>query len=85
MATWMEGVRAATPQQLQIPPLRFAPVGMTRGEWLLTARMATWMEGIRCGYAAATADPSTTLLLRSARDDNSDMGVEYFSLKLLRA
>ena len=42
----MDGVRAATPQQLQIPPLRCAPVGMTRVGWLLSGRMATWMDGV---------------------------------------
>jgi hypothetical protein len=42
------------PRQLRIPPLRScgAPVGMTRGEWLPTGRMATWMERIRNGYSA---------------------------------
>jgi hypothetical protein len=52
---------------LQIPPLRFASVGMTRGGRLLLARLATWMDGIRSGYAARTADPSTAL--RFGRDD----------------
>ena len=51
----------------QIPPLRFASVGMTRGGPLLLARLATWMDGIRSGYAARTADPSTAL--RFGRDD----------------
>ena len=63
----MDGVRAATPQQLQIPPLRCAPVGMTRVGWLLSGRMATWMDGVKSGYSAATADPSTAL--RFGRDD----------------
>jgi hypothetical protein len=56
---------------LQIPPLRScgAPVGMTRrGRWL-SGRMATWMDGVKSGYSAKTADPSTTLLRSSGRDD----------------
>ena len=57
----MDGVRAATPQQLQIPPLRCAPVGMTRVGRLLSGRMATWMDGVKSGYSAATADPSAPL------------------------
>jgi putative PIN family toxin of toxin-antitoxin system len=32
---------------LQIPPLRYASVGMTRVERLLFGRVATWMEGVR--------------------------------------
>jgi hypothetical protein len=32
--------------ELQIPPLRFAPVGMTRGVGLLYARFATGMGGV---------------------------------------
>jgi hypothetical protein len=31
---------------LQIPPLRYASVGMTRGEQLLFGRVATWMDGV---------------------------------------
>jgi hypothetical protein len=46
---------------LQIPPLRFASIGMTRGERLLFGRVATWMGGVRSGYSAKTADLSTTL------------------------
>jgi hypothetical protein len=61
------GIFASGRGALQIPPLRFASVGMTRGGRLLLARLATWMDGIRSGYAARTADPSTTL--RFGRDD----------------
>jgi hypothetical protein len=31
--------------------------------------MATWMDGVKSGYPAKTADPSTTLLRSSGRDD----------------
>ena len=55
-------------EKLQIPPLRYAPVGMTRGRRLLFGRVATWMDGVKSGYSAATADPSTAL--RFGRDDN---------------
>jgi len=44
---------------LQIPPLRCAPVGMTRGERLRFGRLATWMERLTNLYFATTADPST--------------------------
>jgi hypothetical protein len=57
----------ATPRRLQIPPLRYAPVGMTRGGRLLFGRVATRMDGVKSGYSATTADPSTAL--RSGRDD----------------
>ena len=54
---------------LQIPPLRYAPVGMTRGGRLLLERAATWMARVTNRYFAKTAGPSTSL--RSGRDDNS--------------
>jgi hypothetical protein len=56
-------------EKLQIPPLRYAPVGMTRGRRLLFGRVATWMDGVKSGYSATTADPSTALLRSSGRDD----------------
>ena len=51
-----EAWRAATAD-----PLRFAPVGMTRGGPLLYERLATRMDRVNSGYSAATADPSTAL------------------------
>jgi hypothetical protein len=60
------GLRAVTPRRLQIPPLRCAPVGMTRGERLLFGRSATWMEGVRSGYSTATADPCASLCRKSS-------------------
>jgi hypothetical protein len=42
---------------LQIPPLRFAALGMTRVGRLRSVGVATWMDGFRSGYSAATADP----------------------------
>ncbi len=67
---WTE-LGAATPQRLQIPPLRSsgAPVGMTRVGRLRSGRIATRMDGVRSGYSAKTADPSTALLRSSGRDD----------------
>ena len=52
---------------LQLPPLRFASVGMTRGGRLLFGVLATWMDRVTNGYFARTADPSTSL--RFGRDD----------------
>jgi hypothetical protein len=43
------------------------PVGMTKGGWLVSGRMASWLDRAECGYSATTADPSTAL--RSGRDD----------------
>jgi hypothetical protein len=58
-------------QQPQVPPLRScgALVGMTRGGRLLFESVATWMDGVQSSYSAKTADPSTTLLRSSGRDD----------------
>src|ERR1700678_2700301 len=50
---------------LQIPPLRYATVGMTREEWWLTAWFAGWQE---------TADPPTSL--RYDRDDKGRMAAK---------
>jgi hypothetical protein len=46
---------------LQIAPLRYAPVGMTREGQLLSGSAATWMDRIRSGYSAKAADPSIAL------------------------
>jgi hypothetical protein len=54
-------------KRLQIPPLRYAPVGMTRGEGFLSGRAASRMDRVGSDYSAKTADPSTAL--RSGRDD----------------
>jgi hypothetical protein len=55
-ATRMEGLKAATPRRLQIPPLRScgAPDGMTRVERLRSGSSATRMDRIRDGYSAKT-------------------------------
>jgi hypothetical protein len=50
---------------LQIPPLRFASVGMTKGRVVLPGKIGQWLNG--------TADPSTAL--RSGRDDKGESGV----------
>jgi hypothetical protein len=42
---------------------------MTRRRQLLSGRVAIWMDGVRSGHSAKTADPSTTLLRSSGRDD----------------
>jgi hypothetical protein len=42
---WTE-LGAATLRRLQIPPLRYAPVGMTRGERLLFGRVAIRIDGV---------------------------------------
>jgi hypothetical protein len=42
---------------------------MTRGGRLLFESVATWMDGVQSSYSAKTADPSTTLLRSSGRDD----------------
>jgi hypothetical protein len=34
---------------------------MTRGERLLSGRMASWMDGVKSGSSATTADPSRWL------------------------
>src|ERR1700679_1167610 len=74
-AIWMDGSGAVTPQGLQIPPLRYAPVGMTKDR-AVTSRNVRDLDGrIRRGYSARTADPSTAL--RSGRDDKGEGG--YFS------
>ena len=61
---WKESLNF--PGELQIPPLRFAPVGMTRGERGRTLVVAIWMER-ESQLSGRTADPSITL--RSSRDD----------------
>src|SRR5580693_1642988 len=48
--------------ELQIPPLRYAPVGMTKGRATLPVCIGLWMRG--------TAGPSTTL--RSGRNDKGE-------------
>ena len=56
--TYVSGaVPAVMPQRLQIPPLRFASVGMTRGEGLLSGKPATWMDRAMSRYFAKTAGP----------------------------
>jgi hypothetical protein len=45
---------------LQIPPLRFAPVGMTRREGIISGRSATGIDRLRLVACAKTADPSTS-------------------------
>jgi hypothetical protein len=57
--------RAAEPQ---VPPLRFAPVGMTREGRLLFGRLTTGMDRVTNRYFAKTADPSTALPRISCRD-----------------
>jgi hypothetical protein len=47
--------------ELQIPPLRYASVGMTKGRVALSRKIGLWLKG--------TAGPSTTL--RFGRDDTS--------------
>ena len=49
-------------EKLQIPPLRYAPVGMTKGRGAVSVEIRLWVSG--------TADPSTTL--RSGRDDKGE-------------
>ena len=39
--------------RLQIPPLRFAPVGMTKGGLVFRLAFAIWMEGVRFGIPEA--------------------------------
>jgi len=51
-------LRSVAPQRLQIPPLRYASVGMTRGEWLLFGRVATWMD--EWGYFVRPDSPCIT-------------------------
>jgi hypothetical protein len=63
---WTE-LRPATPQRLQIPPLRFASVGMTRGGWLLFGKVCDSDGQTYERYSANNAGPSTTL--RFGRDD----------------
>jgi hypothetical protein len=45
---------------------------MTRVGLLLSVRVATWMDREDSGYAAPTADPSTSL--RFGRDDKGEGG-----------
>ena len=66
-------------QRLQIAPLRCAPVGMTRGEWLLTQKYATWMDGDKSGYSAKTADPSTALPRSAGRDEKGRTVTDLYS------
>jgi hypothetical protein len=51
-------------QELQIPPLRYAPVGMTKGALVVGLLI--------CGGKTGTTDPSTAL--RSGRDDKGCVG-----------
>jgi hypothetical protein len=67
--------RAAEPQ---VPPLRCASVGMTRGSEG-AARERRWPEPFFITMGGPQAHDS------SGRDDNSVAGVKYLSLKLLRA
>src|ERR1700679_1955860 len=69
----MDGSGAATPQGLQIPPLR-PSVGMTKDR-VVTSRNVRDLDGrIRRGYSARTADLSTALLRSSGRDDKGEGG-----------
>src|SRR5271156_6553841 len=44
LASWMGGVRSRYSAKTQVPPLRFAPVGMTRGRAALPGRVVAGQE-----------------------------------------
>jgi hypothetical protein len=50
----MDRNRTATPRQLQIPPLRFGPVGMTKGGRFTLRNSSESVERSGSGYSAAT-------------------------------
>jgi hypothetical protein len=52
----LEGV-STRGNESQVPPLRFAPVEMTRGGLLPVGKLATWMDRVRNDYSAKTAGP----------------------------